>query len=83
MGQLLVRQLDDATIERLKARARERKTSVEALAREALTDAARLTVEEKIALVQRMQDWGRRAMNPDVSQTPSLELIREDRDRDH
>ena len=36
MGQILVRQLDDATIARLKIRARERKTSVEALAREAI-----------------------------------------------
>ena len=83
MGQILVRQLDDATIARLKARARERNTSVEALAREAVTEAARLTVEEKMALVRKMQDWGRRAINPDVSQTPSLDLIREDRDHDH
>jgi antitoxin FitA len=83
MGQILVRQLDDATIERLKVRARERKTSVEALAREALTEAAKLTVEEKMALVRKMQDWGRRATNAAVPQTPSLQLIREDRDRDH
>lgn len=78
-----MRQLDDATIERLKVRARERKTSVEALAREALTEAARLTVEEKMALVRRMQEWGRRATNLDVPQTPSLDLIREDRDFGH
>lgn len=82
MGQILVRQLDDATIAQFKARARERKTSIEALAREALTEAARLTVEEKLALIRKMQDWGRRAINPDVEQTPSLDLIREDRDRD-
>jgi plasmid stability protein len=78
-----VRQLDDSVIERLKVRASERNTSVEALAREALTEAARLTTEEKMALVRRMQDWGRRAINPAVPQTPSLELIREDRDHDH
>ncbi len=83
MGQLLVRQLDDAVIARLKAKARERNTSVEALARAALTEAARLTTEEKIALVEKMRDWGRRARNPDVPQTPSLDLIREDRERDH
>lgn len=83
MGQILVRQLDEATIERLKARARERKTSVEALAREALTEAAKLTAEEKLALVQRMQAWGRQAMNRTVPQTSSLDLIREDRDFDH
>ena len=83
MGQILVRQLDDATIDRLKARARERKTSVEALAREALTEAARLTTEEKVALVRQMQEWGQRAINRSVPQTPTLELIREDRDHDH
>ncbi len=83
MGQLLVRQLDDAVIERLKARARERKTSVEAIVRAALTEAAALTVDEKIALVEKMRDWGQRARNPHVPLTPSLDLIREDRDRDH
>lgn len=81
MGQLLVRQLDDAVIERLKAMARERKTSVEALARAALTQAARLTADEKVALVGRMRDWGKQALDPAVRQTPTLELIREDRDR--
>ena len=83
MGQMLIRQLDDAAIERLKVRARERKTSVEALAREAIHKAAELTVEEKLALVQRMQDWGRRAQVPGMPQTPGVDLIREDRDRDH
>lgn len=81
MGQILVRQLDDATIARLKIRARERKTSVEALAREAISKAAELTVEEKLALVRRMQAWGERAKVPGVEQTPGWKLIREDRDR--
>ena len=57
MGQILVRQLDDATIARLKARARERKTSVEALAREAIREAAKLTVEEKQAIVRDLWAW--------------------------
>lgn len=83
MGQLLVRQLDEVTIERLKARARERKTSVEALAREAIRQAAETTVEEKLAIVERMRAWGERAINRDVPQTPTLDLIREDRDYDH
>jgi plasmid stability protein len=83
MGQLLVRQLDDAAIERLKVRARERKTSVEALAREAIHKAAELTVEEKLALVRRMQEWSRRVMVPGVPQTPGVDLIRESRDLDH
>lgn len=83
MGQILVRQLDDAAIERLKARAREKKTSVEALAREAIHRAAELTVEEKVALVRRMQEWGKRAQVPGAPQTPGVDLIREDRDFDH
>lgn len=81
MGQLLVRQLDDATISRLKIRAREQKTSVEALAREAIGKAADLTVTEKLAIVRRMQAITERAKVPGVRQTPGEELIREDRDR--
>ncbi|MGJ3628100.1 FitA-like ribbon-helix-helix domain-containing protein [Sphingomonas sp. MMS24-JH45] len=83
MGQILVRQLDDALIARLKARAKTRKTSVEALAQEAIAKAAEATVEEKLAIVERMRAWGERAINRDVPQTPTLDLIREDRDRGH
>jgi plasmid stability protein len=83
MGQIIVRQLDDAAIERLRRRARERNTSVEALAREAIHQAAEPGVEEKLALARSMQDWGRRAVVPGVAQTPGVDLIREDRDIDH
>lgn len=83
MGQILVRQLDDAAIERLKRRAQEAKTSVEALAREAIHRAAELNAEEKRAIVRRMQAWSRAARIPGAPQTPGVELIREDRDRDH
>ncbi len=51
-------------------RARERKTSVEALAREAINKAAGLSVEEKLAIVARMREWGERAKLPGVKQTP-------------
>ena len=81
MGQLLVRQLDDATITRLKIVARERRTSVEALARQAIADAAKLTLDEKLAIVARMQAITNRARVPGVAQTPGVDLIREDRDR--
>ena len=83
MGQILVRQLDDAAIERLKVRARERNTSVEALAREAIHKAAALSVEEKLELVRRMQEWGRRAQIPGAKQSLGVDLIREDRDFGH
>jgi plasmid stability protein len=80
MGQMLVRQLDDAAIERLKARAREKGTSVEALAREAIHRAAELGVSEKMAIVRRMQEAGERAKRPGMRQTPGWVLVREDRD---
>ena len=83
MGQILVRQLDDSVIARLKDRARERKTSVEALARQAITTAAELSVEEKLAVVRKMQEWSSTAIIPGVNQTPGWVLIREDRDHDH
>ena len=81
MGQILIRQLDDATIARLKVKAREHKTSVEALARDAVRRAAALTVDEKRAAVRRMQAWSEGAKRSGVAQTPGIDLIREDRDR--
>ncbi len=83
MGQLLVRQLDDRAIARLKARAKAEGTSVEALARDAIQRAAALTVDEKLALARRMQDWSRKAQVPGAKSTPGWKLIREDRDHDH
>lgn len=83
MGQMVVRQLDDAKLERLKHRARLQKTSAEALAREAIHKAAELTVEEKLTLVGKMQEAGERAKIPGAEQTPGWVLIREDRDHGH
>ena len=83
MGQIVIRQLDDVKLERLKQRARTRKTSVEALAREAIHQAAELTREEKLSVIQDMQEWSRRARVPGVTQSLGVDLIREDRDFDH
>jgi plasmid stability protein len=83
MGQMVVRQLDDAKLERLKQRAKLQKTSAEALAREAIHKAAELTVAEKLALVRKMQEAGERAKVQGVQQTPGWVLIREDRDHGH
>ncbi len=82
MAQILVRQLDDAAVERLKLRAKERNTSVEALAREAIHKAAELSTQEKLALVRRSQEWSRRVRVPGAPQTLGVDLIREDRDDD-
>ena len=82
MGQILIRQLDDAAIERLKVRARERKTSVEALAREAIyRAAAELSPEEKMSALHEMRAKYAAAVIPGAPQTPGVDLIREDRDR--
>lgn len=83
MGQIVVRQLDDRKLERLRQRARLKKTSVEALAREAIHQAAELTIDEKQALVRRMLEAGERAKVPGSKQTPGWVLIRESRDHDH
>ena len=83
MGQLLIRQLDDAKLDRLKRRARELKMSTEALAREAIHKAAELTVEEKLMIVARMQERSRAARVPGAPQTLGVDLIREDRDHGH
>ncbi len=83
MAQILVRQVDDAALERLKARAREKKTSVEALAREAIHRAAEQGAEEKLALIRRSQEWSRKARVPGSRQSLGVDMIREDRDNDH
>lgn len=83
MAQILVRQLDDAAVERLKARARASNMSLEALARDAIHKAAELGVEEKLALIRRAHEWSRKARVVDAPQTAGVDLIREDRDRDH
>ena len=84
MAQMIVRQLDDAEVARLKLHAAERKVSAEALARHAIRRlAAELTVAEKRALVRDMQARTRAAMVPGVPQTPGVDLIRESRDLDH
>lgn len=83
MGQLLIRQLDDAKLDRLKRRARELKMSTEALAREAIHKAAELTVDEKLEIVARMQARSAAARVPGAPRTLGVDLIREDRDHGH
>jgi len=80
MGQMLVRKIDDELLSRLKARAKAERTSVEALAREAIHKAANLTVEEKVALVKRMRGETEKLLVPVAKQTPGWVLIRESRD---
>ena len=78
MATLTIRNLDDAVVDTLKARAKANHRSLEAELRELLTRAAeRPSREELIATADRIA-----AMTPkDVVQTDSALLIREERDR--
>jgi antitoxin FitA len=72
---VLVRNLPDDVVARLKARAARAHHSLEQELRHILIDAARPGRDEVLAEMDRI-----RAMTPKVPQTNSAELIREDRD---
>jgi plasmid stability protein len=76
MAQVIVRQLPDEVVVRLKARAAQARHSLEQELRNILIEAARPTRDEILADMDRI-----RAMTPRTLQTDSAELIREDRDR--
>lgn len=77
MGQVLVRDLPDEVVERLKAKAAAEGRSLEAHLRRVLEDASGLDREELLALADAVADStrGRR-------QTDAADLIRSSRDRD-
>ncbi len=77
MANLTIRNLDDKVVERLKKKAKDNGRSLEAELRVLLKQAAnRKSPEELLAIADRIA-----AMTPDVPQTDSAELLREDRDR--
>ncbi|MEE8225944.1 MAG: plasmid stabilization protein [Kiloniellales bacterium] len=77
MANVTIRNLDDKVVVRLKKRAKTSNRSLEAELREILTRAAdTMTSRELRVIAERIA-----AMTPDVPQTDSAELIREDRDR--
>jgi plasmid stability protein len=75
MGQVIVRNLDDGVIARLKTKAKLRGHSLEQELREILTRAAPLSPAERLALADKI-----RAMTPQPLTTDSTDLIHEDRD---
>jgi antitoxin FitA len=78
MGQMLIRKLDDAIIAKLKARARENRTSAEEEARRALAgDVGRGDVEAVLARLHAVRSKIGRLPGP-----TSTEMLRWDRDRD-
>lgn len=77
MGQILVRNLDPAVVERLKTRARRNGRSLQAEVAEILQEASsRLTMTEARAL---SEQWHARLAGRTFSD--STELVREDRQR--
>jgi antitoxin FitA len=74
MAQVLVRNLPDDVVARLKARAARARHSLEQELRVILIEAARSGRDEVLADMDRI-----RALTPQVPQTDSAELIRQDR----
>jgi len=75
VAQVLVRNLDDQVVTVLRRKAELHGHSLEQELRIALTAAARLGPDERVALSRRI-----RAMTPTVKQTDSADIIRQDRD---
>jgi plasmid stability protein len=76
MAQVLVRNLDEQVVAALRRKAELRGRSLEQELRVALTAAAQLTAEDRVALARRI-----RGLTPAaVKQTDSADLIRQDRD---
>jgi plasmid stability protein len=80
MGQLLIRNVDDRDLERLRSRAKSQRTSVEALARDAIRKEARPNAAERRAIVRDMQAWSQSAQISGMPQSLGVDLIREARD---
>jgi plasmid stability protein len=79
MGQILVRNLDDAVIQRLKRRASREKLSLEETVRRILDEAAKPKKPSKaelLAEMRRIREMGKPITKPPYAQ----HLIREDRD---
>lgn len=74
MGSVVIRNLDDDIINRFRTKAELNGRSLEAELREALREAAPLSTEQKLAMLDRV-----RAMSPGWD-GDSTDLIREDRD---
>ncbi len=78
MGQVLIRNLDDAVIDAYRAAAERNARSLEAELREALGRMRPRSPAEREMLQDRARQL--RAMTPAVAQTPAVTLVREDRD---
>lgn len=80
MGQVLIRNIDDDVLERLKARAAAQHKSLEQCLREVLAEAAKPRRAELFADLERLRDKIAAREKPGVRYPSAEELIREDRD---
>ena len=76
MGQVLIRNVDDKTIESLKLKAEQKGHSLEQELRDILERAAGPTVEERLAMIDRVA-----AMQKKLTKMLSEDVIRRMRDR--
>ena len=83
MAEVLVRQLDDEVVRRLKKRAAGNNRSLESEVRHILEQAAGEAMEEKTRAFRQLSKRLLEQQTGDQPQTPSHILIREDRDSDH
>lgn len=79
MGQVVIRNLDDRVLDRLRARAAAQRKSLEQSLRDLLTEAARPDRVELLAAVERVRGMTPPAA-PGVSYPTAEQLVREDRD---
>ena len=80
MGQVLIRNIDDDVLERLKRRAAAQQKSFEQCLRDVLTDAAKPSRAELLADLERLRAKIAAREKPGVQYPSAEELIREDRD---
>ena len=78
MGQILVRKIDDDVLERLRAIAQDRKTSLEALARDALAREARQRTNAELREALLEMEKLRRLQPYAEDSVPLLRELRED-----
>ncbi len=79
MGQVIIRNLDDRVIERLKARAAAQRNSLEQSLRELLIEAAKPGRAELLAELERIRAMAP-AARPEADYPSAEQLVREDRD---
>ena len=76
MAQVLIRDLPDDVVKRLKMRAANKGHSLERELRDVVVAAAPLTAEEKLAIIDRI-----RSKSPKMAGRDSTDIIREERDK--